>query len=327
MFRKAMKRVFLFTLLMLLLCSGLSEIAYAQTANDSDTLLGVWWWNNPDSELERLMDFAVSQGVTELYWSAGFTRPYWCENATSAFLFAAYERGIAVYYLTGDWSWIHDDAGLIARLEAFRMWQESAPRAARFAGVHLNVEPHQDPAWRYGDAAVRNALLQGFIDLKVRTTDRFGSTDWSIPFWWRGEDVHRVYYRGELTYLYRAAILEANRVFVMSYRNTAEDMYRISEHYLTFAREVGRPIFLSALVHHGAELETDHHVFYYPFGYTYMMNELIALQKMVDYPALGIAIHEINGWYQMWQRYLAGEDGVSLSKLQRESMYLKLAIQ
>jgi len=325
--RKSIKSVFLFALLMLLLFSGLSGIAYPQATNDGDAPFGVWWWNTQAAEMERLMDFAASQGVTEIYWSAGFTRPHWSEEATLAFLSAAHERGIAVYYLTGDWNWIHDDTGLIARLEAFLMWQESAPAAAHFSGVHLNIEPHQDPAWGDLDGAGRNALLQRYIDLKVRITDRFGPMDWSIPFWWREDAQQRVYYRGTMTYLYRASILEADRVFVMSYRNTAEEAYRISTHYLAFARETGRSIFLSALANQGAERDTDDHVFFYFLGYRYMMDELAALGEMVDDPALAIAIHGINGWYQMWRRYAAGEDGWHLAKQRNENMYIKLGLR
>jgi len=294
--------------------SGAQELAHARNARQSDApSFGVWRWSNQDIETQRLIEFAAGHGVNEIYWSAGFTTPRWCEETATELLTAAHKNGIAVYYLTGDWSWIHRDDGFIARMEAFRAWQASTCEATRFAGIHLDVEPHQDPDWRDGDAVTRNRLLQSYIDFKVQATDRFGSMDWSIPFWWSTQDYTRIMYRGETIYLYRAAILEANRVFVMSYRNTAQATYDIAEHHVRFAQEVGRPIFLSALAQCGAEDPAHDHVYYSHLGYEYMMRELKALRELVDDPSVGIAIHEIVGWYQMWREDVEAHN-VSLVK-------------
>ena len=269
---------------------------------------GVWWWCNQDMEVQQLMNFAKAQGVNEIYWSTGFTQLHWCEETVVEFMLAAYENGIEVYYLTGDWPWIHNDDEFIRRLEAFFEWQESACEATRFAGVHLNIKPHQDPTWRNANANTRNELLQSYIDLKVRVTDRFGPMDWSIPFWWQAQEPYLVEYRGEMMYLYRASILEANRVFVMSYRSTAQDTYYVGQHHINFAREVERPIFLSALAHYGDENPEYDHVHYYFFGNEYMIHELAQLREIVDHPDLGIAVHEIVGWHQMWMQDISDRD-------------------
>ena len=308
---KSIKKLMLFGQMILLSSGCIPDVVHSQHVEHKEVSraeyreespLGTWWWNNQDMEMQQLMTFAAAQGVNEIYWSVGFTRPHWCAETVVEFMTAAYENGIRVYYLTGDWSWIHDDEGLISRLEAFTKWQEEACDITRFAGVHLNIEPHQDPAWKDGDTDTRNRLLQNYIDLKVRVTDRFGKMDWSVPFWWTGEEPYLVNYRGEKMHLYQASILEANRVFVMSYRNTAEETYHIGQHYVDFAREVGRPIFLSALVKPGSENPEYDHVFYYLKGFDYMENELAKLRELVDYSALGIAVHDICGWYEMWKR-------------------------
>ena len=260
---------------------------------------GVWWWRYEEEMEKHYLEFVVAQGITEIYFGAAFLKSYWCDDVVRNFIAAARGYGIAVYYLTGDWSWIHDDTGLIARLEAFHAYQESACEMTRFAGVHLNIEPHQDPNW---NTDTRNELLQSYVDLKVRITDRFGRMDWTVPFWYREEIFDLITHRDGEEYVYRAVLLEANRVFVMSYRNTAQATYEIATHYIAFAREIGRPIFLSALVDPGSECSEHNHVFFYDLGHTYMMRELAQLREIVDHPALGIAVHEIRGWYRMWTR-------------------------
>ena len=307
-FNKSILKLLLLVLLILLLVGCAEEaggadsqpVVHCYVPLREGPAFGVWWWSAGDDEADlRYLDFADAQGITELYFAAGVTRPDWCQDRTSAFIAEARTRGIAVYYLTGDWSWIHDDAGLVERMEVFLAYQASACEMTRFAGVHLNVEPHQDPVW---NADTRNELLQRYMDLKVRTTDQFGPMDWTIPFWYRDGAYDLIVYRGEMMYFYRAAILEATRVFVLSYRNSAEAMYQIAQHHVAFAREMGRPIFLSALVEPGFENPGYDHVFFSSLGYAYMMGELVRLRELVDYAELGIAVHEVRGWYRMWAR-------------------------
>jgi len=264
---------------------------------------GAWWWRHEEIGMQHL-EFAAEQGINEIYMSMGWRNnpTNWRED-TAEIISAAREKGIEIYYLTGDWGWIHNPTRLIERLEQFVYYQEWACENTRFAGIHLNVEPHQDPTWRNGDANRRNELLQLYIDMKVQVTDIFGPMDWSIPFWWRSQTAyHLVEHRGEPEWLYRASIIEADRIFVMSYRNTAQAMYDIARHYVEFANEMGRPIFLSALAHHGGENPDHNHVFFYFLGHEYMMRELALVRKVVNHPNLGIAIHDIRGWYRMWQR-------------------------
>ena len=262
--------------------------------------LGVWWWHREDESV-RYLEFVAAQGVSEIYYAAKLNDSSGSKAEIRGFVSAARKLGIDVYYLTGDYSWIHDDTQLIRRFEAFSDYQRSSHEAERFAGIQLDVEPHQDPNW---SDATRNELLQKYIDLIVRTTDYFGPVDWVVPFWYREQESDLVDYRGSPEYLYRAVMLEANRLFVMSYRDTAQRMYDTARHYVEFAREQNRPIFLSALAHHGGENPENRHVYFYHRGYDYMMSELNLLCEMVDYPALGIAVHELRGWYQMWEQSL-----------------------
>jgi len=303
-----MKNLKLFALLLLII-AACSMIYFQHTKYEGETVmvsyenkspLGVWWWNNKGFETHQLMEFAVSQGVTEIYWSAGLTRPRWCEKTTTEFLKLAHTKGIDVYYLTGDWAWIYNPDHAINRLEAFLEWQKSSCYATRFAGVHLNIEPHQSPNWNIQDKDATREILQSYINLKVLLTSQFGSMDWTSSFWWHSEKMFTVEYRGEMMYLYRAAILEANRIFVMSYRNTAQAMYSIGQHHVEFAQKMNRPILLSALVYPGSENPEYTHVFFSNLGHEYMINELAQLQKLVEHPKLGIAVHEIVGWYNMY---------------------------
>ncbi|MCL2837637.1 MAG: hypothetical protein FWE04_01025 [Oscillospiraceae bacterium] len=264
---------------------------------------GVWWWRHEVLGMQHL-EFAAEQGINEIYMSMGWRNnpTNWRED-TAEIISAAREKGIDIYYLTGDWSWIHNPDRLIERLEQFVYYQEWACEDTRFAGIHLNIEPHQDPTWRNGDANRRNELLQLYIDMKLQVTDIFGPMDWSIPWWWRSQSAyHLVEYRGEMEWLYRASIIEADRIFVMSYRNTAQAMYDIARHYVEFANEMERPIFLSALAHYGGENPNLGNVFFYFRGHEYMMRELDSIREIVNHSNLGIAIHDIRGWHRMWQR-------------------------
>jgi hypothetical protein len=81
----------------------------------------------------------------------------------------------------------------------------------------------------------------------------------------------------------------------MSYRDTAEEMYRIAQEEVRYAVSVDKPIML------GAELQSEEgdHVSYMEEGRLYLYEQLELLKAMVNYPKAGASIHHIKTWYEL----------------------------
>ncbi|MDR1909766.1 MAG: hypothetical protein LBQ35_07630 [Spirochaetaceae bacterium] len=248
-------------------------------------ICGVWWWHDSLISDDRYLNFAAENGVNEIYLSTGRLG-----GAEGAFIEKARARGISVFWLQGDYTYIEDPGEIWGILRDFKDYQASAPENRRFAGVHLDIEPQQHP--EYGER--RREILEDYLALIMELSADLSAEcpmDIDISSWF--DD--RVSYRGKEVPLYEALIAEADRVFVMSYRDTAEEMFALARDEIASAEALGKPIML------GAELysEEGDHVSYGEEGRAYMYEQLNLLRTYIDYPAIGIAIHHIKTWFDL----------------------------
>ena len=253
--------------------------------------VGVWWWARSTNINGPYLDFLARNGATEIYFSSSVFG-----QETSDFIARAFEKGIKVYWLQGDHTWIHDDSVFRDRYAQYLVYQANAPENRRFAGVHIDVEPHQDPLWR-ADRENRPMLLRKFLDFVMNLRRDFPNEhfDFDIPFW-LSDDIE---YRGQMVPLHQAIIREADRVFIMSYRDSAERIFnlRTVSDQIEFARSLGKPIFLSAESSNPPEGNTV--ISFRDRGKRAMYEELNKLKYMVNYENFGIAIHHARTWYNL----------------------------
>ena len=282
--------VFMF-LIIVLSCSSTKNREELVLVPNVD-VLGVWWWAGSTNIDGPYFDFLVKNGVNEIYFSSSAF-----DRETSDFIAKAHENGIKVYWLQGDWKWIHDDTTFRERYEQYLAYQARSDENRRFAGIHIDVEPHQDPAWREDRAANRMPILLKFMDFVVNLRRDFPNEhfDYDIPFWLSDE----VEYKGQIVPLHQVIIQESDRVFIMSYRDSAEGMYKLRTvaDQIEFARSVDKPIFLGVNASNRPEGSTP--ISFRDQGKRIMHEETNKLKYLANYDKLGIAIHHVRTWYYL----------------------------
>ena len=110
--------------------------------------------------------------------------------------------------------------------------------------------------------------------------------DFDIPFWLE----EQVSFEGQTKAAFKFVLDYADRVFVMSYRDSAEAMFDVAQEELAYANEIGKPIFLSAETGQEEDVVT-----YFEEGKAYLNSQLEKLKEMVG-DEFNIAIHHIKSW-------------------------------
>ena len=245
------------------------------------SILGVWWWN--DTLSDEYLDFAVQNKVSHIYY---------CDSDfgedTTKFIKKCSENDIDVYYLDGRYQWLTDmskRAQLYARLDSLISFNAGE---YKFAGVHLDIEPHQAPNFDED----REDLIVELISLANELRSLYPTIDfeYDIPFWFDDE----VVYNGVSKPAYAHMIDVADRVTVMSYRDTATEIYKVAEDEIKYAQSINKPLNLS--VETGEE-DIDK-VTFYEEGNDYMINELNILRGMIP-ENFGIVVHHIKTWKEL----------------------------
>ncbi|MCD2423416.1 hypothetical protein LQ567_11635 [Niabella pedocola] len=248
--------------------------------------LGTWWWSVNKKDWDTYLNFAQQNGVTEIYFSTvDFS------ETTGGFIEKAAGKGIRVFLLAGSYVWISDRTGFINLMNKYTQYQNTAVGTKRFAGIHLDVEPHQDPTF----AQRRAVIMQQYIDFVTWVTSQYsaaGNIDFDIPFWL--DDT--VLYKGQNRLLYEAVISEATRVFIMSYRDTAAKMYDVSKEEIAFASSLNKQLFLGAETAPSSEGDA---VSYAEEGKAYMYSEFKKLSILCGNADYGVSVHHISTWYKL----------------------------
>lgn len=243
---------------------------------DASKADGVWWWDNRLDD--SYLDFAAEHGVREIYYyTSSFT------EKTETFLRKADEKDIAVYWLNGKYEWIEDSAPLLEKMQEYLAFQRES--AYPFAGVHLDIEPHQHPEF---DEKWEELIL-GLVAL-ARTLDRTYpdvSFGYDIPFWLHDE----ISADGETKPAYAFMIDIADEVTLMSYRDDADAIYDVAKEEIGYAISAGKTLCLGVET---GENEDDI-VTFYEEGAAYLSDQLAALREMLPQD-FGIVVHHIETW-------------------------------
>lgn len=240
--------------------------------------VGVWWWDNRLSN--DYLIFASENNVDEIYY---YTSDFSQKNAD--FIKESNNLGIKVYWLCGEYQWLDDYNLFYEEMEKFEQFQNN--QINKFEGVHIDLEPHQHPNWNSN----KEELIVQYIDFVKTITNKykFIKFDFDLPFWL--EDI--INYDEKTQEAFKYVIDCANRVFVMSYRDSAEDMVNVATEELQYANEKEKQIFIS--VETGKEEDI---VTYYEEGKEYLYSQIEKLNKIIN-QNFGLAIHHIKSWYQL----------------------------
>lgn len=277
--------------------------------------VGVYWWDYWIINDVSYLVFAARNGITEIYLSLPNIEYVRAGGASSAsainniinptreFITRASEKGINVYLLLGNnGSWIRDASQFHRRMNGLRNFQDLAEPHERFAGVQLNVEPHQlrnsagERYWDMGDT-VRASIVQELADFAIMAHQTHNWIDicWAVTFWWDDRHMVNVPNRGNIS-LGEHLINLSNTVFVMGFRNTAVNMVNVSRYMIETAQRLGRDIVLLATVFEGNPMAE-----FAGTGREHMYEQLNFVQRIAGCSSVHVAIHHIVTW-RHWER-------------------------
>lgn len=270
-----MKKCFsvLFVALAALLCCGCAD-----GGADGKPMLGVWWWDSGLSA-ETYLSFAEDNGVTEIYYcDDGF------DGDTENFIKNAAERDIKVYWLSGKYEWLRDDKPLYRLIEKYNNFQNSA--VYRYAGIHLDIEPHQDPQFENE----REYLLERLVSVVYGLSRKYPDIkfDYDIPFWIHDD----IRFNGKVLPAYAHIIDNSDRTFIMSYRDSAQAVYDTAKDEVGYAVSVGKVLALGVETYS----EEGDNVSFMEEGKNYMYGEIKKIRTMLP-KDFGISIHQIKTWH------------------------------
>jgi hypothetical protein len=255
--------------------------------------LGTWWWDTENDNRQSLLEFAVKNTVNEIYFS---TEDF--SDATRDFISQSRRMGIKVYLLAGWYKYIEDQTEFVNLMNRFIEYQQNAGADEQFSGLHLDVEPHQHPDF----GARHTELLREYLDFviwvcaKYKTNSALGAAmnhiDFDIPWWFDDE----LSYKGKTVKLFEAVIEEADRVCVMSYRDTAQQIFNTAKEELDCAKLNNKQILLSVETQPSDEGDF---VSFYEDGKAAMYREIHKLKDICDDVDYGVAIHHLRSWYEL----------------------------
>lgn len=278
------KRIIIISLIIIIFAIGVVSIVLVlrkDKPNEPQDVMGVWWWND-ELDAEKYLSFAKENKINEIYYCSSKL-----DTNTSKFIELANKSNISVYWLQGEYQWLDNSSGLVRRIDRYYQYQRNYPNS-KFSGIHLDIEPHQNPDFE----TKREELILKLIELAdfLDKTYIDISFDYDIPFWLNDN----ITYNDLNCPAYQHLINIADRVFVMSYRDTVDDIISVANEELSFAESVNKKIFLSVEC---SSNEGDK-VSFMEEGKSVMKEELSVIKERLG-SKVGIAIHNIKSWYDM----------------------------
>ena len=242
--------------------------------------LGVWWWN--DELGEEYLTFAQTNNVNEIYFCSSKM-----DNQTAEFIQNAKIKNIKVYLLAGEYQWLEDSTDLYTLIDRYNQYQSLNPNS-QFDGIHLDIEPHQHQNFDQN----RQTLILNLIQLAYNLKTDFPKItfDYDIPFWLNDE----VEFNNKTQPAYKHMIDIANRVFVMSYRDTAEKIYDVAKEEIEYATSLNKSLVLGVET---LSSEGDN-VSFMEEGKEYMNGEISKLRELIP-SYMGVCIHQIKTWHDL----------------------------
>ena len=269
-------------ILILLICFLFSVSVEGCFCEKKEVPLGVWWWD--DTLDSTYLEFAKDNNVTEIYYCSDAF-----DSKTADFIGKANALGMRVYWLAGEYNWLDSSSGLYDKINLYQEYQSEYTNQ-KFNGIHLDIEPHQNPSFSEN----RETLILNLIHLINDLNEEFQNItfDYDIPFWLND----LIDFDNNIKPAYQHIIDIADRVFLMSYRDNYQDIYSISKDEIEYAKEKGKKLFL------GVETNSDEgdNVSFKEEGKNVMKEEISNLRTLLP-ENFGMAIHQIKTWYNLKQ--------------------------
>jgi hypothetical protein len=202
---------------------------------------GMWVWESAPilrdaGERRAFFEFCKAHGVNVIAMQiatrgTGPDRRLDDRAEWTAFITEAHRSRMRVHALDGDpvYARSAQHGTVLSIVDAVVAYNASVAPAARFDGVHLDIEPYALPEWK--DPRTREPLLVEYLEVNQEAAARARAAGMlygvDIPFWWHmPDDVTRepigiVRYRGERTLATEHLLRFVDNIGIMAYRNVA----------------------------------------------------------------------------------------------------------
>lgn len=199
----------------------------------------LWVWDavpllESPAARQTFLAFCRERGITTA-WIQASARPGASLNdpiGWQRLLGEAHAAGMRVHALDGapEQARRSGHAAVLNLVHAVIAFNQAAPAAARFDGIHLDIEPYLLPGWSEPD--LREQMLGEYLELQAQVRDVVKSAGGmefgvDIPFWWQSHDAETGEAIGVVTFrgVRRAASLHlldlVDTLGIMDYRNVA----------------------------------------------------------------------------------------------------------
>lgn len=256
-----------------------------------------WIWNSSliAKEADQILSFAKQNRINLIFLQVN---PKQDIGEYRAFIGQANRAGIAVHALDGDPSWARPENKhkMTELVEWVRSYNEQAAPSEKITGIHLDMEPYNQPAWNTDQR-------QGIIDEWLTAMDDFSEFGKSLkgvelgadlPFWLDQVPVHPAQ---TATTMNRWMLEKLDYVTIMAYRNQALSQGGIVD---VVKNEMETADRLNKKVIVGIETNPtgDSYTTFYKSNLSDAAKQvLLAEQSLRAYSSYqGIAVHDYEGW-------------------------------
>ena len=207
------------------------------TTAGAPAVRALWQWYTGliVSAPQTLLSFAAAHQVNVIYLQVNQSIP---QTSYAAFIQAAGQHGVKVVACSGAPTW-GTRAGQ-GQLLSFVSWvgqYNGAHPSAPFAGINLDIEPYQLPAWTSSQATVVSQWMAN-VDAAVALAARSRlAVSAAVPFWL---DTIPAAGAGEPLGLWMAQ--HTQQLVIMAYRNAAAGVIAVAAAELKDGAQVGRPV-------------------------------------------------------------------------------------
>lgn len=202
---------------------------------------GLWVWETEPllreaDERRVFFEFCKAHGINVVAMQiatrgTGAGRQLDARAEWTALITEAHRRRMRVHALDGDPEFTRaaQHGTVLSIVNAVVAYNASVASAARFDGVHLDIEPQALPEWK--DPKARESLLAEYLEInegaaaRARAAGLLYGVD--IPFWWHrpddvtGEPIGIVTFHGERKLVTEHLLGFVDNIGIMAYRNVA----------------------------------------------------------------------------------------------------------
>lgn len=258
-----------------------------------------WLWHTKDivDKADEQLEFLVAEDATIVYLQVNRS----IKNSDYyTFIQKANKLGIEVHALDGSSKWVQtpDQSRATKFFEWVADYQEQAPEDAKFAGIHLDVEPYVLKEWKtmYNQVVLNYQNL--FITAKQWAKDMELPLDADIPFWFDKRFYDNKYGNGVLS---EWIIDHTDSVTIMAYRDKAvgsNGIIALSRTEIEYAEKVGKPVSIAVETRKSSEGE---YLTFYEETRDQMNQQLTIVENEFKNKTSfkGFSIHAINHWMDM----------------------------